>query len=68
MLEENPDQISLSDVSEVAVEEWINFHNFPQIFEFSGEVGMFRELMELAIRVCDIELFANCALVSDSSG
>ena len=59
MLEENPDQISLSDVPAEVMQEWIHFQHTE---EFSPDYEMFIELMELAFKFGDVDLYVNCFL------
>ena len=59
MLEEHPDQISFSLVPAAVLQEWIHFQHTE---EFSPDYVDFLELMELAISLCDVELYVNCFL------
>ena len=59
MLEENPDQISLSDVPAAVMQEWIHFQHTEAL---PPDIEMLVELMELDIRVCKLELSVHCFL------
>ena len=64
MLEENPDQISLSDVPAEVVQEWIHFQHTEELSPeaLNMNPSRIKQLMELAITFFDVGLCVKCLM------
>ena len=64
MLEENPDQISLSDVPAEVVQEWIHFQHTEELSPeaLNMNPSRIKQLLELAVIFFDVGLCVKCLM------